>query len=177
MAAHELTVAAIEKDIGKAPAGKAQVVFFRSASSPGDPVGVRDAAGGLSLIDLEPGMYFVSATTPGTRAYATADTGPFSMDLDAGRTYYVQVIRKQRWRCAVASFERGEVRARGECEQGTERTVELRSDLTQPLPALPCIAGEGARSLTAALPSTAIATANIGTEGVFAFAASVASFR
>jgi hypothetical protein len=95
VAAHELTMAAIEKDIGKAPAGKAQVVFFRSASSPGDPVGVRDAAGGLSLVDLEPGMYFVSATTPGTRAYATADTGPFSMDLDAGRTYYVQVIRKK----------------------------------------------------------------------------------
>lgn len=95
VAAHELTAAAIEKDIGKAPAGKAQVVFFRSASSPGDPVGVRDAAGGLSLVDLEPGMYFVSATTPGTRAYATADTGPFSMDLDAGRTYYVQVIRKR----------------------------------------------------------------------------------
>ena len=95
VAAHELTVAAIEKDIGKAPAGKSQVVFFRSASSPGDPVGVRDAAGGLSLIDLEPGMYFVSTTMPGTRAYATADTGPFSMDLDAGRTYYVQVIRKK----------------------------------------------------------------------------------
>ena len=95
VAAHELTALAIEKDIGKAPAGKAQVVFFRSASSPGDPVGVRDAAGGLSLVDLEPGMYFVSATTPGTRAYATADTGPFSMDLDAGRTYYMQVIRKR----------------------------------------------------------------------------------
>jgi hypothetical protein len=94
-AAHEMTVEAVEKDVGKAPAGKAQVVFFRSASSPGDPVGVRDAAGGMSMIDLEPGMYFVSTTTPGTRAYATADTGPFSMDLDAGRTYYVQVIRKK----------------------------------------------------------------------------------
>ena len=95
VAAHELTVAAVEKDIGKAPAGKAQVVFFRSASSPGDPIGVRDAAGGMSMIDLEPGMYFLSTTTAGTHAYATADTGPFSMDLDAGRTYYVQVIRKK----------------------------------------------------------------------------------
>ncbi len=94
-AAHELNAAAVEQDIGKAPAGKAQVVFFRSATSPGDPIGVRDAAGGMSLIDIEPGMYFKSTPPPGPRAYATADTGPFSMDLDAGRTYYVQVIRKR----------------------------------------------------------------------------------
>src|SRR5437868_6328168 len=59
-AAHELNAAAVEQDIGKAPAGKAQVVFFRSATSPGDPIGVRDAAGGMSLIDIEPGMYFKS---------------------------------------------------------------------------------------------------------------------
>ncbi|MGO4552440.1 hypothetical protein AB4059_15235 [Lysobacter sp. 2RAF19] len=95
VAAHELNEQAVEQDVGKAPAGKAQVIFFRSSSSPGDPIGVRDAAGGVSLIDLEPGMYFVSTAAPGTRAYATADTGPFSMDLDAGRTYYVQVIRKR----------------------------------------------------------------------------------
>ena len=92
----ELTAEAVEKDIGKPLPGRAQVVFFRSSSSPGESVAVRDAAGGMSMIDLEPGTYFVSAVTPGTHAYATADTGPFSMDLDAGRTYYVQAIRNKK---------------------------------------------------------------------------------
>ncbi|KGQ18282.1 hypothetical protein LF41_1637 [Lysobacter dokdonensis DS-58] len=94
--ARQMTAEAVEKDIGKAPSGKAQVVFFRSSSSPGDAVAVRDAAGGMSMIDLDPGMYFVSTAAPGTHAYATADTGPFSMDLDAGRTYYVQAIRTKK---------------------------------------------------------------------------------
>ena len=93
--AHVLTAEAVEKDIGKAPAGRAQVVFFRSSKSPGDNVAVRDAAGGLPLIELEPGTYFIATTTPGSHAYATPDKGPFSMDLDAGRTYYVQAIRNK----------------------------------------------------------------------------------
>jgi hypothetical protein len=94
--ARELAAVAVEGDIGKAPAGKSQVVFFRSTKSPGLPVAVRDAAGGQALIDLDPGMYFVAITAPGSHAYATADTGPFPMDLDAGRTYYVQAIRDKR---------------------------------------------------------------------------------
>ena len=95
VAARALTAEAIEAEIGKAPAGRAQVVFFRSSKSPGNPVSIREAAGGVSMIDLDPGMYFVAVTVPGTKAYATADTGPFSMDLDAGRTYYVQAIRNK----------------------------------------------------------------------------------
>jgi len=93
--ARALTAEALETDLGKPPAGRAQVVFFRSSKSPGDPVAIRDAAGGVPLIDLEPGMYFVAVSMPGSRAYATADTGPFSLDLDAGRTYYVQAIRNK----------------------------------------------------------------------------------
>jgi uncharacterized protein (DUF2141 family) len=90
-----LTAEAVESDIGKPQAGRAQVVFFRSAKSPGTPVAIREASGSLSIIDLDPGMYFVAAVMPGTHAYATADTGPFTMDLDAGRTYYVQAIRNK----------------------------------------------------------------------------------
>lgn len=90
-----LTAEALESEIGKAPAGRAQVVFFRSSKSPGNPVVIREAAGSLSIIDLDPGMYFVTAVMPGTHAYATSDTGPFTMDLDAGRTYYVQAIRNK----------------------------------------------------------------------------------
>lgn len=92
---HVLTAEAVEKDIGKAPSGRAQVVFFRSAKSPGENVAVRDAAGGVPLIELEPGTYFIATATPGSHAYATPDKGPFSMDLDAGRTYYVQAIRNK----------------------------------------------------------------------------------
>jgi hypothetical protein len=94
--ARALTAEAVENEVGKAPSGRAQVVFFRSSKSPGEPVAIRDAAGGMSLIDLDPGMYFVAVSTPGTHAYATADTGPFTMDLDAGRTYYVQAIRNKK---------------------------------------------------------------------------------
>ena len=90
-----LTAEALETEIGKAPAGRAQVVFFRSSKSPGNPVVIREASGSLSIIDLDPGMYFVTAVMPGTHAYATSDTGPFTMDLDAGRTYYVQAIRNK----------------------------------------------------------------------------------
>jgi hypothetical protein len=95
VSARALTAEAIESEIGKPPAGRAQIVFFRSSKSPGDPVAIRDAAGGVPMIELDPGMYFVAVTTPGSKAYATSDTGPFSMDLDAGRTYYVQAIRNK----------------------------------------------------------------------------------
>lgn len=91
-----LTAEAVEDAVGKAPAGRAQVVFFRSSKSPGDPVSVREAAGGTPLIALDPGMYFVTTAIPGARSYATSDTGPFPLDLEPGRTYYVQAIRNRK---------------------------------------------------------------------------------
>jgi hypothetical protein len=94
--AQMLTAEAVESAIGKAPPGRAQVVFFRSSSSPGDPVAVRDAAGGEPLITLDPGMYFVSTAATGPHSYATTDIGPFPIDLQAGRTYYVQAIRNSK---------------------------------------------------------------------------------
>ena len=94
--AQALSAAAVEDAIGKAPSGKSQIVFFRSASSPGDAVSVRDAAGGEALVALDPGMYFVVTTVAGSHSYATADTGPFPMDLEPGRTYYVQTIRNKK---------------------------------------------------------------------------------
>jgi len=90
-----LSDAAVEDAIGKAPSGRSQVVFYRAESSPGSAVAVRDAAGSAPIISLDPGMYFVTVTTPGTHSYATADTGPFSLDLEPGRTYYVQAIRNK----------------------------------------------------------------------------------
>ena len=93
--ARELKSAAVEDAIGPPPAGRAQIVFYRSSTSPGNAVTVRDAAGSEPLIMLDPGMYYVAVASPGTRSYATADTGPFPMDIDAGRTYYVQAIRNK----------------------------------------------------------------------------------
>jgi hypothetical protein len=96
--AQVLTAEAVENAVGKAPAGRAQVVFFRSSKSPGDAVSVRDAAGGLALIELDPGMYYIASAIPGPRSYATADMGPFPLDLEPGRTYYVQAIRNKNGR-------------------------------------------------------------------------------
>ena len=94
--AQQLTAEAVESAVGKAPPGRSQIVFFRSASSPGDAVSVRDAAGGEPLVLLDAGMYFVAITQPGAHSYATTDTGPFPLDLEPGRTYYVQAIRNRK---------------------------------------------------------------------------------
>jgi hypothetical protein len=93
--ARQLSDAAVEDAIGKAPPGRSQIVFYRSSSSPGTAVAVRDAAGAEPIISLDPGMYYVTVTTPGSHSYATADTGPFPIDLEPGRTYYVQAIRNK----------------------------------------------------------------------------------
>ena len=93
--AQMLTAEAVETAVGKAPSGRAQIVFFRSAKSPGSAVSVREAAGGEPLILLDAGMYFIATALPGAHSYATADTGPFPLDVEPGRTYYVQAIRNR----------------------------------------------------------------------------------
>jgi hypothetical protein len=94
--AQQLATAAVEDAVGKAPAGRAQVVFFRSSTSPGNAVAVRESAGGEPLIELDAGMYYVAVLQPGAHAYATSDVGPLPMDLEPGRTYYVQAIRNRK---------------------------------------------------------------------------------
>jgi hypothetical protein len=109
-----LTAEAVETAVGKAPSGRAQIVFFRSAKSPGSAVSVREAAGGEPLILLDAGMYFIATALPGAHSYATADTGPFPLDVEPGRTYYVQADPQQERGDAVVAFQRGQVRARGQ---------------------------------------------------------------
>ena len=90
--ARALNAAEVEKTLGKAPAGKAQVVFYRGATSPGAQVDVQESAS--SLVALDPGMYYVVSTEPGKHAYAT-ESGAFDITLEAGKTYYVQAIRNR----------------------------------------------------------------------------------
>ena len=106
--ARALNAAEVEKALGKAPAGKAQVVFYRGATSPGPQVDVQESAS--SLVALDPGMYYVVATEPGKHAYAT-ESGAFDITLEAGKTYYVQAIRNtagksQLRRSDAARFQR-----------------------------------------------------------------------
>jgi hypothetical protein len=106
--ARALNEKAVAKAIGEAPADKGQVVFFRAATSPGAAIGVAEA--GMPLIDLEPGMYFVTQVTPGAHGF---DAGGAAMGLEvgAGQTRYVQVIRNragqpQLRRSTATSFQR-----------------------------------------------------------------------
>ncbi len=71
--------------------GKGQVVFYRSAKSPGAPFDIR--ADGEVVGDLPPGMYFSVPASPGTHAYATGNAGPLSVAVTKDKTYFVQVIR------------------------------------------------------------------------------------
>ena len=96
--AQALTAEAVEKAVGKAPEGKSQVVFFRSAKSPGESITVNENT--EARVELDPGMYYVVATTPGAHAYAT-DGGNFDLKTDTGKTYYVQVIRNQAGRAQL----------------------------------------------------------------------------
>ena len=54
--ARALNEAAVEDAIGKALSGRSQIVFYRSSTSPGSAVAVRDAAGSTPIIQLDPGM-------------------------------------------------------------------------------------------------------------------------
>ena len=91
--ARTLTAEAVEKAVGKAPDGKSQVVFFRSARSPGAAITVNENAD--PRVELDPGMFYVVATTPGAHAYSTSDGGKYDGTLETGKTYYVQVIRNK----------------------------------------------------------------------------------
>lgn len=107
--ARALNAEAIAKAVGQPPAGQAQVVFFRAATSPGSAIGVEE--GDAALISLEPGMYFVLAVAPGRHGFDVGGQSSLSIDADAGQTRYVQVIRNragqpQLRRSSAASFQR-----------------------------------------------------------------------
>lgn len=86
-----LVAMSMSKAIGLPMAGKGQVVFFRSARSPGAPLDIH--ADGDVVGDLPAGMYFAVPATPGTHAYATGNAGPLSVAVTKDKTYFVQVIR------------------------------------------------------------------------------------
>ena len=165
-----LTVAAIEKTLGKAPAGKAHVVFFRAATSPGAAAVVRCR---WIVADLaRTGMYFVS-TDRRARVLRAAETGPFDRPRSGSRVYVQSSA--EGWRCAVAALERGQVapgdRRRQRLEryrpvQGCSRVARsLRSQRSHAAPLRPSARCRERISRPQALPSTAIATANIGRPG------------
>jgi hypothetical protein len=84
---------AITEEIGAPPAGKGQVVFFRTARSPGSAIPV--SGDGMAVGELPAGMYFATPAVAGTHAYSPGDGGGLSVQVRTGQTHYVQVIRNR----------------------------------------------------------------------------------
>ena len=82
---------AMSKAVGLPADGKGQVVFFRSSKSPGAELELD--ADGEALGELPAGMYFAVPASAGAHTFAAGDAGVLSMNVAAGNTYYVQVIR------------------------------------------------------------------------------------
>jgi len=104
-----LVAMSMSKAIGLPAPGKGQVVFFRSAKSPGAALDIH--ADGAVVGDLPAGMYFAVPASAGTHSYATGNAGPMSVAVTADRTYFVQVIRDraghpQMLRSTAVKFER-----------------------------------------------------------------------
>jgi hypothetical protein len=90
-----LEAVAIARTLGQPPAGKGQVVFFRSAKSPGAAPNVQES--GVALGDLPAGMYLVALAAPGTHAYDLGGANTtVSVNVAPGKTHYVQVIRTRK---------------------------------------------------------------------------------
>lgn len=107
--AQALSAQAVAKAIGQPPAGQAQVVFFRAATSPGDTIGVEE--GDTPLVRLDPGMYAVLTVTPGAHGFDAGGPAVLPVDAGAGQTRYVQAIRDragmpQLRRSSATSFQR-----------------------------------------------------------------------
>lgn len=91
--AQALNARGVADAIGQAPEGKGQIVFYRASSSPGAAIGVQE--GETALIDLEPGMYFVVQLAPGMHGFDTGGSDSLGVEVGAGQTHYVQVIRNR----------------------------------------------------------------------------------
>lgn len=104
-----LDAVALAKALGQPPLGKGQIVFFRSAKSPGAAPDVRE--NGAVLGDLPSGMYFVAVAAPGVHAYDVAGGNTATINVGSGKTHYVQVIRNrhgnpQLLRSSASAFQR-----------------------------------------------------------------------
>lgn len=82
--------------IGEAPAGKAQVVFWRPGSIMGMALGctVREGEGAdeVEVARLGAGKYWVHTAEPGKHVYYTTGeaTDRLNMELEDGETYFVR---------------------------------------------------------------------------------------
>ena len=74
------------------PAGKGQVVFFRSRSMYGGAVWYTVKENGHKLGDLSSGAFFVLPEDPGAHVFtaATENKDTLRMEVEAGETYYVR---------------------------------------------------------------------------------------
>lgn len=89
-----MTAVAMAEALGQPPGGKGQVVFFRSAKSPGASAQVQE--NGSALGELPAGMYFVAIVAPGAHSYGVDDSGnTAAVNVAADKTHYVQVIRNR----------------------------------------------------------------------------------
>ncbi len=70
--------------------GRAQIVLFRTSKSPGEDISL--SVDGKPLGELPSGMYLSASSEPGAHAYAT-EAGALTLDVAAGKTYFVQIIR------------------------------------------------------------------------------------
>lgn len=96
---------ALGQAIGVPATGKGRVVLFRAANSPGGDIEV--LSGNQSFGALAPGMYFAEDASPGVHSYGTQG-GVLPIEVAAGKTYYVQVIRDRsgQSRVRVASADK-----------------------------------------------------------------------
>lgn len=104
-----LNAVALVKELGQPPRGQGQVVFFRSAKSPGAAPDVLE--NGTALGELPSGMYFVALVEPGAHSYGVDIGGNTVVDVMPGKTYYMQVIRNRSGRAQLlrsnaAAFQR-----------------------------------------------------------------------
>lgn len=70
--------------------GRAQVVLFRTSKSPGEDIGL--SVDGKPLGELPPGHYLPASSTAGAHVFGTGTT-TLTLNVTAGKTYFVQVIR------------------------------------------------------------------------------------
>lgn len=79
-------------EIGAAPAGKAQIVFYRPGTIVGAALGCTVHEGDREIARLGAGKYYVITVDPGTHKYATrgqsADT--LNLEVEGDETYFVK---------------------------------------------------------------------------------------
>ena len=78
-------------EIGAAPAGKGQVVFFREKKFAGAAINYKVREGEAELGKLSSGTYFVHVTEPGAHEYTVHSEAKdvLNLEVEAGETYYV----------------------------------------------------------------------------------------